>query len=41
MTGRHRKLRKPIDGLSFLSGMTVGMAAFSLFFLALVLLEKM
>ena len=41
MTGRHRKGRPPLNGVLFSAGMAVGMAMFALFFLAIVLLDKM
>jgi fumarate reductase subunit D len=41
MTGKHRKKRNPLNWLLFSAGMAVGMAVFALFFLAIVLLDKM
>jgi len=41
MTGRHREGRDPLNGVLFFAGMAVGMAMFALFFLAIVLLDKM
>jgi len=41
MKGRHRKVRNPINWLLFSAGMAVGMSMFALFFLAIVLLDKM
>jgi uncharacterized membrane protein YciS (DUF1049 family) len=41
MSGRHRKGTRPLNGVLFLAGMAVGMAMFALFFLAIVLLDKM
>jgi len=41
MTGKHRKERHPLKGVLFCAGMAVGMAMFALFFLAIVLLDKM
>jgi len=41
MTGRHRKVRQTPYDFSFLAGVAVGMILFSVFFLALVLLDKM
>ena len=41
MTGKHRKKRHPLNGLSFCAGIAVGITMFALFFLAIVLLDKM
>jgi uncharacterized membrane protein YciS (DUF1049 family) len=41
MTGRHRKGTRSLNGVLFLAGITVGTIAFALFFLAIVLLDKM
>ena len=41
ITGKRRKVRQTTYNFSFCAGMAVGMIAFALFFLAIVLLDKM
>jgi len=41
MTGKHTETKKPLNWLLFCAGMAFGMAMFALFFLAIVLLDKM
>jgi len=41
VTGKHRETKGPLNWLLFCAGIAVGMAMFALFFLAIVLLDKM